>query len=91
VTLESSSEHKDVAVPGDHAHHPKEQPSDWGWNGVFPRATQVAGWLTVIILVLMVTATHYNDSGTGWLLGFAAFIALGLVLDIRSRRNAWRR
>jgi hypothetical protein len=39
----------------------------------------------------MTTATHYNASGTMWLLIFAGAIALGLILDIRSRRNAWRR
>ncbi|HJQ43775.1 MAG TPA: DUF2631 domain-containing protein [Jatrophihabitantaceae bacterium] len=81
----------DVVPHDGHGDHRHEKPSDWGWHGTFPRATQVAGWLTVIILVLMVTATHYNHSGTGWLLIFAAAIALGLILDIRARRNAWRR
>ena len=88
MAVDPHKESTDVAVPGGHRH---EQPSDWGWHGNFPRATQVAGWLTVIILVLMVTATHYNHSGTGWLLIFAAAIALGLILDIRARKNSWRR
>jgi hypothetical protein len=68
-----------------------ERPEQWGWHGTFPRATQIAGWLTVGILLLMTTATHYNNSGTMWLVLFAGGIALGLILDIRARKNAWRR
>jgi len=39
----------------------------------------------------MITTTHYNESGTAWLI----FVAAGLIgyqlWDIQRRRNAWRR
>ena len=82
--------HKQSTEVAKHDTHGEGHPK-WGWTATFPRATQVAGWLTVIILLLLTTATHYNFSGQAWLIGFAIAIAIGLVLDLRARRNAWRR
>jgi hypothetical protein len=73
-----------------HAEHPHEQPSDWGWHADFGRPARIAGWLTVIGLVLMTTSTHYNGAGAVWLLLTAALLVVGLAWDIRRRRTAWR-
>jgi hypothetical protein len=43
------------------------------------------------ILIVMVTATHYNHSGSFWLLFFAAAMLLVLIWDIQRRKNAWRK
>src|SRR5436305_11306319 len=35
-----------------HAVDVHEEPSaEWGWHGTFPRATQVAGWFSALVLV----------------------------------------
>jgi hypothetical protein len=92
VALNPHSEQPDLSLPEDYkADHPNEHPTDWGWHGEWGRAARVAGWITAAILVLMTTATHYNNSGDFWLLLFAAGIVVGLIGDIHRRRNAWRR
>ncbi len=72
---------------------PPETPNDWGWNQDFGKMARIAGWITVIALVLMATksVTHYNDAGTLALLITAGLLVVGLGWDIHSRRNAWRR
>lgn len=71
---------------------PRDEPSArWGWHGSFPKATRIAGWATVVILLLMIKGNHENNTENVWLVGLAAFIALMLVLDIRKRRTAWRK
>lgn len=91
MALNPHSEQPDLSLPEDYkAHHPDEHPTDWGWHGEWGRAARIAGWIVAIILVLMVTATHYNHSGTFWLLLFAAIIVVGEIWDIQRRRNSWR-
>lgn len=72
--------------------NPPEKPSDWGWNEDFGKVARIAGWITVIALVLMATrsVTHYNNAGTVSLLVTAALLVLGLAWDIHRRRSAWR-
>ena len=73
------------------AHHaPTEQPSDWGWHADFGRPARIGGWVTVVALLLMVTATHYNGTGALALIVTAALLVLGLLWDINRRRTAWR-
>ncbi|MDT4937221.1 MAG: hypothetical protein QOG80_892 [Pseudonocardiales bacterium] len=91
MALDPHSEQPDLSLPEDYqAEHPDEHPTDWGWHGEWGRVSRIAGWITATILVLMVTATHYNSSGTFWLLLFAAGIVGGLIWDIQRRKNAWR-
>lgn len=86
------SEAPNTGSPADYsADHPTEQPSDWGWHGEFSKLARFAGWLCVVILVAMTTATHYNHAGTLALLITAAVLVIGLVTDINVRRNSWRR
>jgi hypothetical protein len=92
MALDPHSEKQDLAVPADYReHHPNEHPSDWGWHGEWGRWSRVAGWVVVVILLLMTTATHYNDSGTAWLVGGALVLAGMLLWDHRRSRNAWRK
>ena len=67
-----------------------EQPSDWGWHAEFPRLARFAGTISALALILMVTSTHYNHSGTAWLILFAALILVGLYLDRHFRKTAYR-
>jgi hypothetical protein len=92
VALDPHSEPPDLNVPDDYrADHPHEHPTDWGWHGEWGRTGRVLGWLAAIFLVLMTTSTHYNESGTAWLLIFAAGIVVVLLWERHGRKNAWRR
>jgi hypothetical protein len=91
VALNAHSEEPDLSLPDDYKHdHPDEHPTDWGWHGEWGRAARVAGWIVAIILLLMMTATHYNGQGTLFLgLSAGAIVAL-LIWDRQRRKNAWR-
>lgn len=68
-----------------------ERPEDWGWHADFGKAARIAGWISVLIVLSQVTATHYNNAGTAALLLTAGLMVLGLLWDARKRRRSWRR
>lgn len=91
MALERGSEQPDLSLPEDYKRdHPQEHPEQWGWHGEFGRWTRVAGWFVALVLVLMMTSTHYNDQGTLFLGLSAGVIVLGLLRDRQQRKNAWR-
>jgi hypothetical protein len=91
VALNADSEPADLSLPDDYKHHhPDEHPTDWGWHGEWGRAARVAGWIVAIILLVMITTTHYNQQGTLFLSAFAAAIIIALFWDRQRRKNAWR-
>ena len=79
---------KDVVSAG---HHTEDRPEDWGWHGEWGGAARKAGWVVTAILIVMVTATHYNHSGSFWLLFFAAGMLVVMLWDTQRRKNAWRK
>jgi hypothetical protein len=90
--LDPHGEQPELGAPEDYtADHPTEHPSDWGWHGEWGRVGRIGAWVAAVILLLMITATHYNASGTAWLVFFAACIVGYQIWDIRRRRNSWRR
>ena len=92
MALGAHSERPDINVPEDyHDHHPEEHTTDWGWHGEWGRAARVSGWIVAIILVVMLTATHYNHSGSFWLLLFTALLIVVLLWDHARRRTLWRK
>ena len=87
--VEPTSEHAGTHVaPADHPH---ERPEDWGWHADLGKPARLAGWLSVIALLVMTTATQYNLAGDAALILTAAAIAGALLVDVRKRRTAWRR
>jgi Protein of unknown function (DUF2631) len=91
VALNADSEPADLSLPEDYKHdHPDEHPTDWGWHGEWGRASRVGGWVVAIILLVMITTTHYNGQGTFYLCAFAAAIIAALIWDRQRRKNAWR-
>ena len=91
MALKPGSEQPDLALPDDYKHdHPTEHPEDWGWHGEFGKWARVAGWFVAVILLLMMTATHYNLQGTLFLGLGSAFLVIVLLWDRQRRKNAWR-
>ena len=92
MALNAHSEQPDLSLPDDYkAHHPDEHPTDWGWHGEWGRAARIGGWVVAIILVLTMTATHYNLQGTLFLGLCAALLVVMLLWDRQNRKNAWRK
>jgi hypothetical protein len=91
VPLDAHSEQPDLSLPDDYKHdHPDEHPTDWGWHGEWGRTARVGGWLVAIILLLMITATHYNAQGTLFLSLTAGLLIVMLLWDRNRRKNSWR-
>jgi hypothetical protein len=92
VALGAHSERPDLNVPEDYKHdHPQEHPSDWGWHGEWGRTARAGGWIVLLILLVMLTATHYNHSGSFWLILSAAALFVVLVWDRYRRKFSWRK
>ena len=91
MALNPNSEQQDINLPDDYKQdHPDEHPGQWGWHGEWGRTSRVGGFIVIAILLLMITATHYNGQGTLWLTIFAVAVFLGLLWDHHRRKNAWR-
>lgn len=67
-----------------------ERPEDWGWHHEFITGRQVGGWITFLILGLLLTTTHYNDTGDVALISMMVVLAGALIWDRRRRRTQWR-
>ncbi len=79
---------------------PADEPSvEWGWHGGFPKGTQIAGWFCTFGTLAMLFGNHQGIlSGGGqlaqadiWLIAVAVVLAVGLLVDLRRKRTAWRR
>jgi Protein of unknown function (DUF2631) len=87
----------EVARAGEHGvtehppRHRHERPEDWGWHADLGLLARIGGVVTLIALLLMLTATHYNHAGDVALLTFIGIVVVGLIWDAQKRRNSWRR
>jgi len=71
---------------------PRDEPSaEWGWHGGFPKGARIAGWITVVALLAMIYNNHENNTENVWLIAIAAGIVIGLLVEIKKKRTAWRR
>ena len=92
MPLHPGSEQKDLTLPEEYReHHPNEHPEQWGWHAEWGGGARIGGWVVAAILLLMITATHYNDMGTLFLSIFAGVIIIMLLVDRNRRKNAWRK
>lgn len=67
-----------------------EEPGDWGWHGSWGKSARIGGWACVVILCLINLTTYYNTAQAPWLYGTAGLLALILIRDRYTRKNAWR-
>jgi hypothetical protein len=91
VALNPHSERPELGAPADYAaDHPEEHPEQWGWHGEFGRTARIGGYVVAAILLVLLTATHYNHSGSLWLVLFTAALIVVLIWDAVRRKNSWR-
>lgn len=84
----STDEHSTaVAARADSAQEPS---ADWGWHGTFPRATNIAGWITAAGLFLMLIGNHENYVEDVWLIGLGTLLVVMLIGGAISRARAKR-
>jgi Protein of unknown function (DUF2631) len=87
----------EVAPAGEHGvtehtpRHRHERPEDWGWHADLGLLARIGGVVSLIALLLMLTATHYNHAGDVALLICIGLVLGGLIWDAQKRRNSWRR
>lgn len=74
----------------EHAHLEHERPEDWGWHHEFRRGRQIGGWLSFLILLALLTTTHYNKAGSVAILLTMIVLAGGLIWDRQRRRTQYR-
>ena len=67
-----------------------ERPEDWGWHAAWGKTSRIGGWFCVLVLCLINVTTYYNTAQAPWLYGTAGILALILIRDRYTRKNAWR-
>ena len=67
-----------------------ERPEDWGWHGEAGKVSRIAGYLTIVLLLIMLIGNHEGRVEDLYLVGFALTILVSLLWDSRRRKNAWR-
>jgi uncharacterized membrane protein HdeD (DUF308 family) len=71
---------------------PQDEPSaEWGWHGGFPKGTIIAGVVTILACVAFLFGPYQSRTQDLWLIGTIVVVLIGMALQIRSKRNAWRR
>lgn len=74
-----------------HSADAEEPSAEWGWHGGFPRATNIAGWITAIALFAMIYKNHTTSVEDAWLIGLGTLIVVMLIGGSISRRRSRRR
>jgi hypothetical protein len=74
----------------EHAHQDTGRPEDWGWHHEFKAGRQIGGWLSFLILAVLLTTTHYNQAGSVAIVLAMAALAGGLIWDRQRRKHQWR-
>jgi hypothetical protein len=78
-------------------HHPatvdlQDEPSaEWGWHGGFPRGALIAGWVSAIIILLMVIGNHQGKIEDIYLVCTGLGMIFLLIRKMMSDRRSWRR
>lgn len=69
-----------------------EPSAAWGWHGISFRGVQIAGWVSVFVLLAYNFGNHRGHVETIYLFTFAILIAVGLIIHafrpkLRARRT----
>lgn len=71
-------------------HVVRDKPEDWGWHHEFKAGRQIGGWASFLVLLALLTTTHYNDAGSLAIILAMLTLAGGLLWDFRRRKHQWR-
>jgi len=74
----------------EHVRDDSGAPEKWGWHHEFRSGRQIGGWMSFIILGLLLTTTHYNQAGTLAIVLAMIALAAGLIWDRHRRKTQWR-
>jgi hypothetical protein len=72
------------------AHEDLGAPERWGWHHEFRAGRQIGGWISFLVLLALLTTTHYNRAGNVAIIAFMVILAIGLVYDRQRRKRQWR-
>jgi hypothetical protein len=67
-----------------------ERPEDWGWHGETGKTGRIAGWVMIVLLLVLTFGNHRGQVENLFLIGAALVILIMLLRDSRRRKNAWR-
>ncbi len=67
-----------------------ERPEDWGWHGETGKTGRIAGWVMIVLLLVLTFGNHRGQVENLFLIGAALVILIMLLWDSRRRKNAWR-
>jgi hypothetical protein len=72
--------------------HPieEERPEDWGWHLRMRKAPQIAGWLTVLVMLSYTWGNHEGRMEDVFLFAIAGGLVVLLLWDLHRKRTAWR-
>jgi hypothetical protein len=71
---------------------PLDEPSaEWGWHGGFPHGTIAGGIATIILCGVFFIGPYQSRTQDLWLGGVIIVILIGMAMQARRKRNAWRR
>jgi hypothetical protein len=86
----AKQENKLPLYPGTTPEAADEPSAAWGWHGGFPKASLIAGWVSVVVLLAMLIGNHKGHVEDLWLVVIAGLMAFGLVLHTLKQRRSWR-
>jgi hypothetical protein len=71
---------------------PEDEPSaEWGWHGSFPRGTVIMGWVSAVIILLMLIGNHQGRVEDIYLMCTGVGMVLLLIRHTARARRSWRR
>ena len=89
--VERASSHAGIDIrPDEHQPIEHERPEDWGWNANLGKEARIGGVISIIVLLIGLSATHYNGAGDVAILLTVAALVIGLIWDARHRKRSFR-
>lgn len=71
---------------------PRDEPSaEWGWHGTFPKGSVIMGWISAVIILLMLIGNHEGRVEDIWLIGTGVVMVVLLVRHSVRAKRSWRR
>lgn len=70
---------------------PEDEPSaEWGWHGGFPRGSVIMGWISAVIILLMLIGNHQGRVEDIYLVVVGVGMILLLIRHTAKARHNWR-